>query len=81
MRAERVGNLEVRQVEIADLKATVLARLLDDQGVQVRAVDDLDPATAAPGRTVFVAFPERMSTRQRDALAAIDAKLAIEGTR
>ena len=31
---------------------------------------DLDPATAAPGRTVFVAFPERMSTRQRDALAS-----------
>ncbi|MDD7937440.1 DUF4350 domain-containing protein [Actinomycetospora lutea] len=73
--APRVGDLSPEGASPDGARA--LARLLEDQGVRVRAVDDLDPATAAPGRTVFVAFPERMSTRQRDALAASGADVVL----
>ena len=54
-----------------------LARVLEGQGVQVTPVTDLDAATAGPGRTVLVALPSRMSTRQRDALAASGADLVL----
>ncbi|MHC1557587.1 DUF4350 domain-containing protein [Actinomycetospora sp. C-140] len=57
--------------------AMALARVLEGQGVRVEPLSDLDAATAAPGRTVLVAAPERMSTRQRDALAASGADLVL----
>lgn len=73
--APRVGDLSPEGASPEGARA--LAQLLEDQGVRIRAVDDLDPATATPGRTVFVAFPERMSTRQRDALAASGADVVL----
>ncbi|MFC5141691.1 DUF4350 domain-containing protein [Actinomycetospora rhizophila] len=73
--APRIGDLSPEGASPEGARA--LAQLLGDQGVTVRAVDDLDPATAAPGRTVLVAFPERMSTRQRDALAASGADVVL----
>ena len=54
-----------------------LARVLEGQGVRVTPVTDLDAPTARPGRTVLVAHPARMSTRQRDALAAAGADLVL----
>ncbi|WP_345343116.1 DUF4350 domain-containing protein, partial [Actinomycetospora succinea] len=73
--APRIGDLSPEGA--APEGGMALAHLLEDQGVRIRAVDDLDPATAVPGRTVFVAFPERMSTRQRDALAASGADVVL----
>ncbi|MEJ2887491.1 DUF4350 domain-containing protein [Actinomycetospora aeridis] len=73
--APRIGDLSPEGASPEG--AMALANVLADQGVRVRAVDDLDPATAAPGTTVLVAFPERMSTRQRDALAASGADLVL----
>ncbi|WP_345425240.1 DUF4350 domain-containing protein, partial [Actinomycetospora chlora] len=54
-----------------------LARVLASQGVRVTPVTDLDAATAGPGRTVLVAAPERMSSRQRAALAVSGADLVL----
>ena len=57
--------------------AMALARVLEGQGVRIDTVTDLDATTAGPGRTVLVALPARMSTRQRDALAASRADLVL----
>ncbi|MEJ2859588.1 DUF4350 domain-containing protein [Actinomycetospora flava] len=73
--APRIGDLSPEGASPEG--AMALAHLLEDQGVRIEPVDDLDPVTAAPGTTVFVAFPERMSTRQRDALAASGADVVL----
>lgn len=73
--APRIGDLSPEGASPDG--AMALAHLLEDQGVRIEAVNDLDPATAIPGRTVFVAFPERMSTRQRDALAVSRADVVL----
>ncbi|MDD7964618.1 DUF4350 domain-containing protein [Actinomycetospora lemnae] len=73
--APRTGGLDPEAASPEGSMA--LARLLEGQGVRVEPVADLDAATAARGRTVFVTFPERMSTRQRETLAAAGADLVL----
>jgi hypothetical protein len=57
--------------------AMALAHVLEGQGVRITTVTDLDGATAGPGRTVLVAAPDQMSTRQRSALAVSGADLVL----
>ncbi|CAA9211884.1 MAG: hypothetical protein AVDCRST_MAG54-146, partial [uncultured Actinomycetospora sp.] len=73
--APRTGELDPAAASPEGSMA--LARVLEGQGVRVTPVADLDAATARAGRTVLVALPSRMSTRQRDALAASGADVVL----
>ena len=73
--APRTGELDPEAASPDGARA--LAALLEAQGVRVETVTDLDAATASAGRTVLVALPAQLSTRQRDALAASRADLVL----
>ena len=73
--APRTGELDPEAASPDGTRA--LAALLEAQGVRVETVTDLDAATAGAGRTVLVALPAQLSTRQRDALAASRADLVL----
>ncbi|PVZ11681.1 DUF4350 domain-containing protein [Actinomycetospora cinnamomea] len=73
--APRTG--ELRPDAASPEGSMALVRVLEGRGVRVTPVTDLDAADAGPGRTVFVARPAQLSTRQRDALAASGADLVL----